>query len=242
MKFSALTLFTFLASANIVAAGASSSSSKGRKLTKAPSKPSKKAKKNFKDSTDLARELVQARATMENVDIDQATPAEIIFFEDALQDAIQTVLENGHGGDKLSVRSVLIQDEDDDDKKTTKKKKKGGDDRMLRGHDYASLPEDPNHRSLWYYSNYWGGFSSYNFRWFNVWASIEFYGCHFCDDDEDDIWNDDDDRYNWRRGLDEEDLTGDNSIAMELCNKLRDGPHERFHSVQNCNVEFIPSE
>lgn len=218
MKFSSI-IVPFLTLSIASAHASPSSSSKSSKASKA----SKKTQKYAATSSDVTRDVFQARATLENVDIDQATPAEIIFFEDALQNALQDVLD----GDKHSVRSVMVTDQDDDGDK--KKKKKRGGDRMLRGD-----------RALY---SYWGRWAWYGLRWFDIFAHVEFYGCSFCYDDGDDWYydDDDDDRYNYRRrGLEEQD--NQNQVAESLCNELRDGPHDRLKIVSNCIVEFSPQE
>lgn len=174
----------------------------------------------------LERETVEVKVHLDNVNIHHLHDDEAAFFEQAMRDAIGLTQEgNGGSQDSVSVGAILVENGHGAHK---------DDRRALRG-------ASPNVRSL----------SSSS--WFDIYAIIET-SCRFCGDHRDD----DDDYYRRKYRYYEDDDFGSmyrgrysgrhlrslgmakgSSTPLEdtLCQLLRNGPIERFHSVKHCAFE-----
>lgn len=239
-----------LATSSIASAAKSSSSSKSHQSILATpvsiSKSSKgsadklssnkRGKKNkTKGSSGMQRMTLQARTTLGNVELDELSPAECIFFEDTWMAAYKTVHAKDDGDEKkLKIRSVVVEENSNDPHGPP-----GNRSRQLRG---GSTNEDQKHRSLWYI------FSPPTF-YFDIWTLIEL-TCILCRDDDDDSvgWGDDDDDfYGYKepgtRHLDPQDDEEEveNKFESLLCGMLREGPFETFQEAEDCQVTYVAS-
>eukprot|EP00980_Cylindrotheca_fusiformis_P007798 scaffold1669_cov129-Cylindrotheca_fusiformis.AAC.9 len=176
----------------------------------------------------LQRQMMEIRTTLENVDIDYLDPVEVMFYEGCFQKAVEIAQSQADSDKQVSVRSVIVERDHNDQKKHNRRGLRGGEK-----------------RALW----------SWN-PWYDIWALMEVFSCRFCGYDDDDdffdsvadyptysLFDDDDDYdslipmrdidYGWHRALGVSE-----SFADILCDLLRDGPHERFHGVTKCSIEF----
>jgi hypothetical protein len=182
----------------------------------------------------LQRQMMEARTTLENVNIDNLEPAEIMFYEDCLKKAVQMAQEQAHSGNQVSLRSVIVEDDHDNQKKHGRRGLRGG--RNGNGS-----------RTLW-------GWSS---NWYDIWAVMEVFSCRFCgSDDDDDYFQtrvvdntrnhrfDDDDDYMGVTPMRDIDHGYHRALGVSenfetiLCDLLQEGPHERLQQVTKCAVEF----
>jgi hypothetical protein len=161
------------------------------------------------------RHTLQARTTLINVDIDDLTPEQIIFFEDTWVRAFNKVFlgtdSHSHASDisDLSVprlRSFVVEDV------LNEQHPKEGDGRALKKRGVR--------RPL--------GIKSY--KWFDIWALMET-SCRLCGKDDD------------RRRILNRSLKKGKSIIRELetelCNGLRQGPFSCFQSLEECRVIYV---
>lgn len=174
------------------------------------------ASKGGSDSTftalstgDSHRSTLQARTTLLNVEIDELTPEQIIFFEDTWVQAFNKVLLGNDDGipDKISspkLRSFVVEE-------ILKNPHHSQDGRALR-----NKRRQPR------------GISSY--KWFDIWALMET-SCRLCG-------NDDDRRLIMTRSIDRGDLVLQD-IETHLCEGLRRGPFRSFHGVKECRIVYF---
>lgn len=180
----------------------------------------------------LKRHMIETRTTLENVDLDNLEPTEIMFYEDAIKKAVEIAQVPDDNGIQIFLSSVIVED---DQQKHGSRGLRGGSDRN-------------GSRALWGWS-----------RWYDIWAVMELFSCRFCENDDDDDFFattsvvdtttnhhivDDDDDYSGIIPMREIDhgfhraLGVSDNFANVLCDLLRDGPHERFHKVTKCTIEF----
>jgi hypothetical protein len=254
--FSLARLVTFLLAVSSVASAAKSSSSKSSqnilatpvsisKSSKGSDMPSNKSGKKNKTNkgSDMQRLTLQARTTLVNVDLDELSPAECIFFEDTWMAAYKTVHANNDiDGNGLEIRSVVVEDNSNNadaaggptDNYHPGNRNHG---RQLRG------GANDEHRSLFYI------FKPPTF-YFDIWTLIEL-SCLFCKQDDVSYGQDDDDDdfYGYKepgtqepgtRHLDlEDDEELENKLEILLCEMLREGPFESFQEAEGCQVTYV---
>jgi hypothetical protein len=161
------------------------------------------------------RQTLQARTTLLNVDIENLTPDEIIFFEDCWKEVFNNESANN---DDTSLRSVVVEGQDDSNNNR----------RQLNGDDSRSL-----FRRYSFFRGYI--FNPPTFH-FDIWSVIEI-SCHLCSDGRRLL------KGGLRgKGKKNTDVDGLNQKFEEaFCNKLREGPHECFHDAEDCKVVYMAS-
>jgi hypothetical protein len=187
----------------------------------------------------LQRQMMQARTTLENVDIDNLEPAEIMFYEDSLKTAVEMAQDQDDTGNQVSLRSVIVEDDHDNQKKHGRRGLRGGRDRK-------------GTRALWGWNRGWS-------KWYDIWAFVEVSSCRFCGrSDDDDFQNrvvgntrkrrfDDDDDNEYMGVTPMRDIKHGYHRALGvsenfetiLCDLLQEGPHERLQQATKCVVEFV---
>lgn len=173
------------------------------------------------------RHTLQARTTLLNVDIDELTPEQIIFFEDTWVQVFNKVfhgveshnLHDDTGMTDVSsprLRSFVVEDVVSEQKDDQTQEERTGDGRVLAGKRPGSRPR---------------GIKS--FKWFDIWALMET-SCRLCGKDDD-----------YRRLLttDHRSMKKDKSILRdletELCERLREGPFACFQALEECRVMYV---
>jgi hypothetical protein len=161
------------------------------------------------------RQTLQARTTLLNVDIENLTPDEIIFFEDCWKEVYNKTKSDGN--DDTTVRSVVVEGQDDTNDNR----------RRLNGDKSES-------RSL-----YFGGyiFNPPTF-YFDIWTVIEI-SCGLCYDG-DRLLKGGSLRGEGKKNMDM--LHGRNQqFEGAFCDKLREGPYKVFNDVEDCRVVYMAS-
>ena len=247
--FSFARSITFLLAVSSVASAAKSPSSsqdilatpvsisKSRKGSDSPS--NKSGKKNKTKGSDMQRLTLQARTTLVNVELDELSPAECIFFEDTWMAAYKTVhAEEDDDENKLKIRSVVVEENSHvDGGPPTDNYHPGNRNRSLQLRGSAN----DDHRSLYYI------FKPPTF-YFDIWTLIEL-SCFLCKDDEPvsgGRGDDDDDFYGYKepdngtRHLDPQDNEElENRFEILLCDMLREGPFATFQEAEGCQVTYV---
>eukprot|EP00980_Cylindrotheca_fusiformis_P027113 scaffold18886_cov108-Cylindrotheca_fusiformis.AAC.4 len=197
--------------------------------THSTTKMSKSKPEAQRSSGKLQRQMMEIRTTLENVDIGHLEAAEMMFYEDCFKQAAEMTQDQAGAETQVSIRSVMVENDHEE------KNQRG----LRRKNDRSGS------RYLWQWN-----------PWYDIWAVMEVFSCRFCGFDDDDdfldtvadyprysLFDDDDDYagltpmrdidHGWHRALGVSD-----SFESVLCELLRQGPHERFHYVKKCSLEF----
>ena len=161
------------------------------------------------------RQTLQARTTLLNVEIENLTPDEIIFFEDCWKEVYNTKSANN---DDTTVRSVVVEGQDDSNNNRR---------RQLNGHESS--------RSL---------LLGYIFNpptfYFDIWTVIEI-SCRLCNG-RDRLLKGGGLRSKGKGKKNTDMMDGLNQqFEGDFCDKLREGPHEVFNDAEDCRVVYMAS-
>jgi hypothetical protein len=158
------------------------------------------------------RQTLQARTTLLNVDIENLTPDEIIFFEDCWKEVYNT--KSANNDDDTTMRSVVVQGQGHSNNNR----------RQLNGENES--------RSL---------LLGYIFNpptfYFDIWTVIEI-SCRLCYDDDRLLKK----KGGSLRGKGKKntDMDGMNhEFEGGFCDKLREGPYEVFNDIEDCRVVYM---
>ena len=160
------------------------------------------------------RQTLQARTTLLNVDIENLTADEIIFFEDCWKEVYNTKSANN---DDTTVRSVVVEGQDDSNNNRRRQLNDG----------------DESSRSLLF---------GYIFNpptfYFDIWTVIEI-SCRLCYDGDrplkgGGLRGKGKKNADMRDGLNQQ-------FEGTFCDKLREGPYEVFNAAEDCRVVYMAS-
>jgi hypothetical protein len=158
------------------------------------------------------RGTIQARITLVNVNVDDLTPEQIVFFEDSW---IHVFNERGGKNDEdgPTARSLVVEDITKGNR--ADKGKRRPDDRNLRGgEEFHPFSDEETTRELQ---------SSPSF-WFDIWALFET-SCNLCGDDDD-------------RRLSILDDEAHRLFETDFCESLRQGPFVCFRDLEDCRIVY----
>jgi hypothetical protein len=159
------------------------------------------------------RGTIQARTTLANVNVDDLTPEQIVFFEDSW---IKVFNERGGKNDEdgPKARSLVVEDISNGDR--ADKGKRRPDDRNLRGGEaFHPFSDEETRREL---------SSSSPGSWFDIWALFET-NCNLCGGDDD-------------RRLSMLDDEAHRLFEMDFCERLRQGPFKCFRELEDCRIVY----
>jgi hypothetical protein len=158
------------------------------------------------------RQTLQARTTLLNVDIENLTPDEIIFFEDCFKEVYNT---KSASNDDTTVRSVVVEGQDDSNHNRR---------RQLNGDESRSL------------------LVGYIFKlptfWFDIWTMVEI-SCDLCYDG-DRLLKGCGLRGKGKKNTDMMDGLNQ-QFEGDFCDKLREGPYKVFNDAEDCRVVYMAS-
>jgi hypothetical protein len=161
------------------------------------------------------RQTLQARTTLLNVDIENLTPDEIIFFEDCWKEVYNTKSANN---DDTTVRSVVVEGQDDSNNNRR---------RQLHGDESRSL--------------YLGYIFNPPTFYFDIWTVIEI-SCRLCYDGDRLLKGGGGLRGKGKGKKNTDMLDGRNQqFEGAFCDKLREGPYEVFNDAEDCSVVYMAS-
>jgi hypothetical protein len=161
------------------------------------------------------RQTLQARTTLLNVDIENLTPDEIIFFEDCWKEVYNKTKSDND--DDTTVRSVVVEGQDDSNHNR----------RQLNGGESKS-------RSL-----YFGYIFNPPTFYFDIWTVIEI-SCRLCYDGDRLLKGGGGLRGKGKKNTDMRDGTNQ-QFEGAFCDKLREGPYEVFNDAEDCRIVYMAS-